>query len=310
MLVYRKKPLSITEQVELLRGRGLIIPDQAKAEHYLSNISYYRLSAYTIPFQSDRKTHTIRAGATFDQVLNLYVFDRALRVHLFDAIERIEVALRACIIQQMAMQHGPHWHEQQSMFRSPYVFDHLQREITDICQRDKREVFIDHYLSTYNSPLMPPCWMCFEALTMGNLSKIYSSLANLQDVQAIAKHFNLPHLVLKSWLHVLSYARNICAHHSRLWNRELRVTPKYLNSSTVGIGPWLKGAMPPNNKVFYLLCCIRYLLQSINPNGSFTERTKALLSKYKGIPLDDMGFQAGWEAQPLWRSYPRPKRVD
>ena len=46
MGVYNKPPLTYTEQVELLISRGLLVSDKKRAERHLSNISYYRLSAY------------------------------------------------------------------------------------------------------------------------------------------------------------------------------------------------------------------------------------------------------------------------
>lgn len=50
---YAKKPLSIKTQVARLEKRGLIIDDENLAGDYLSNISYYRLRAYTYPFQNN-----------------------------------------------------------------------------------------------------------------------------------------------------------------------------------------------------------------------------------------------------------------
>ena len=50
---YDKRPLSIQTQIERLKGRGLIIDDEKLAVDYLSNISYYRLRAYTYPFQDN-----------------------------------------------------------------------------------------------------------------------------------------------------------------------------------------------------------------------------------------------------------------
>lgn len=47
---YEKTPISIKEQVEKLKSRGLVIDDEELAAKYLSNISYYRLRAYTYPF--------------------------------------------------------------------------------------------------------------------------------------------------------------------------------------------------------------------------------------------------------------------
>jgi abortive infection bacteriophage resistance protein len=40
---YTKKPISILEQIEKLKSRGLIIDNEELAANYLSNISYYRL---------------------------------------------------------------------------------------------------------------------------------------------------------------------------------------------------------------------------------------------------------------------------
>ncbi len=91
---FEKPPLTLKAQVDLLRSRGLIIEDSAKAEHYLQHINYYRLRSYLIPFEANSTTHTVRPETSFDSVLELYVFDRELRLLLLDAIERFEVALR------------------------------------------------------------------------------------------------------------------------------------------------------------------------------------------------------------------------
>jgi abortive infection bacteriophage resistance protein len=100
-----------------LEKRGLIIPDKNKAAHYLANISYYRLRAYTYPFQNnDDSNHTFIKPVTFDQVLYLYVLDRELRLIVFDAIERIEIALRTQIIYHFALQHGSHWFENPNLY--------------------------------------------------------------------------------------------------------------------------------------------------------------------------------------------------
>src|SRR5690554_5245430 len=89
------KPASTwDEQIELLRSRGLEIPDLEQARHYLSHINYYRLTGYWLPFEADHSIHRFKARASFDDVLNLYIFDREFRLLLLDAIERIEVSLR------------------------------------------------------------------------------------------------------------------------------------------------------------------------------------------------------------------------
>lgn len=98
---YHKRPLSLTEQVERLQQRQLIIQDTAKAEHYLAHIGYYRLSAYWLPFEQPTQSgetsrnHQFKPNTRFEDVIQLYVFDRKLRLLVMEAIERIEVSVRA-----------------------------------------------------------------------------------------------------------------------------------------------------------------------------------------------------------------------
>src|SRR5207253_2193448 len=48
---FKKPPLSLDEQLRLLRSRGLTVKDAGAATHYLTHIGYYRLSGYALPFQ-------------------------------------------------------------------------------------------------------------------------------------------------------------------------------------------------------------------------------------------------------------------
>ena len=88
---FEKPPLSSSALVDLLRSRGLAITDEAQAVQQISNIGYYRLSAYMVPFQRGRDNHDFKPGATFEDVMSLYSFDRQLRLLVLDALEHIEV---------------------------------------------------------------------------------------------------------------------------------------------------------------------------------------------------------------------------
>jgi len=52
MTPYNKPHLTYQQQLELLKNRGLIVKDEKFAIIKLQHISYYRLSAYFLPFQS------------------------------------------------------------------------------------------------------------------------------------------------------------------------------------------------------------------------------------------------------------------
>ncbi|MDO3387767.1 Abi family protein, partial [Gilvimarinus sp. SDUM040013] len=103
---FAKQPRSFADQVQILQSHGLNIPDQTKAEFYLSQLNYYRLAAYCLPFEQNHATHQVIPGTSFDDVLNLYIFDRELRLLLMDAIERVEVSLRTQMAYHLSHRHN------------------------------------------------------------------------------------------------------------------------------------------------------------------------------------------------------------
>src|ERR1043165_4000504 len=110
LIKFNKPALSLNHQLQKWQSRGLNIADLAKATHFLKVIGYYRFSAYALPFQDgSHPDKHFKFGTDFEQILSLYVFDRELRLLTLDAIERIEVAVRAGIINQMCINHGPNW---------------------------------------------------------------------------------------------------------------------------------------------------------------------------------------------------------
>ena len=119
---YNKPPLTYTEQMELLKSRGMTIPDEKRAERLLANISYYRLSAYMLPYKKSEDgmiLDAFKTGTTWDMIYNLYVFDRKLRLLVFDAIERLEVSIRTQIIYQLSHKYGSHWQDRPDIFNPP-----------------------------------------------------------------------------------------------------------------------------------------------------------------------------------------------
>ena len=52
---YAESPLSIDEQVALLRQRGLNFADENKAYHVLSHVSYFRLKSYLTPLTNSKE---------------------------------------------------------------------------------------------------------------------------------------------------------------------------------------------------------------------------------------------------------------
>ncbi|MCE3296025.1 MAG: hypothetical protein K0R65_1739 [Crocinitomicaceae bacterium] len=309
---YNKTPLSFTDQLLLLKSRGLKVEDEPKAETYLKEISYYRLSAYFLPYQQTKDV--FNPGTTFKQIISTYSFDRELRLLVFDCIERIEIAIRTQIVYSMALHYNDsHWQDNKSLFVTPYYnkigtlvdpFSDLQGIISRAKTARTPEVFIKHYTENYNSPANPPSWMCLELFTIGELSHLYRGLKEKPDKKRIADFFDVHPTVFASWLHTLTYVRNICAHHSRLWNRDLAIEPEKLLKPK---GKWVSNSFENNKRMFYFICILKYLLLRANPNNSLKDKLENLFNKYPsipiqfiGIPSDGKGNMLDWKSEPLW----------
>jgi len=298
---YRKPFLDLGEQVKLLRERGMQIADQALAEFYLGHLNYYRLGAYWLPFEQDHVTHRFLPDTSFDRVLELYVFDRRLRLLLLDAIERIEVSVRACFAHELAAQHGPHPHLKPALFQRQKRYHQLVESLSEEIKRSSED-FIRHLRASYEEPL-PPIWATVEVMSLGQLSSWYSNLARRHDARLIADHFDMDSSTLKSLLHHLTVVRNVCAHHSRLWNREFAVTVQIPKERPAALIGQFTADQAARRRLYNALVFCAWLLDSIAPGSRWIDRLLALLEEHR-INARHLGFPEGWRQLPIWKRNP------
>lgn len=314
---YTKRPLTLQEQVDRLRFRGLLIDDETLAMRYLSNISYYRLRAYTYPFQDnadEAANHKFtQSDIHFSDIIDLYCFDRRLRSLMFNAIEKIEVAVRTKIVQTYAEQtHNSHWFNDRSLYKHEVKmdrngnqttsFDLLMDEIKSEVKRSNED-FIKHYYNKYDNPPMPPAWMTLEVLSLGTLSRLYQSLKKSPEKKSIAKAFGLnDDRVLANWLHAVAVWRNYCAHHSRVWNRRCIVNMQMpTNTDNPFLDQSTMRTLHPN-KVFTVLCCIKYISNIISPNSDLKRNILSIIGDGGNLlNLQEMGFPRNWKLLDVWK---------
>lgn len=292
---FSKPATTYPEQVAQLQQRGMQIDDPEQAGFYLQHLNYYRLAAYWLPFEADHASHCFRPGTRFDAVLNLYIFDRELRLLILDAIERIEVSVRSQWAYQLAHLHGTHAHLDLNLARdwASWV-RHSHQQLGEV-ERSK-EQFIEHLTKTYSEAL-PPVWAVAEIMSLGLLSNLYQNLKPMQTRTAISRQYEIDQQVFESWLHHLTFVRNICAHHSRLWNREFTITPQHPRSKPNRLrGQFVKGSRRLYNTLLILL----HFMDTIAPGHHWRQRMKALLAQH-AIPLQAMGFPADWENRAIWQ---------
>lgn len=303
---YRKPALFYSAQLQQLKDRGLHIESDTTALFLLENISYYRLSGYWFPMiQLPKSTHLFKPGSSFSLAHGLYCFDRELRILTATELEKIEVAIRAKMIYILSHHKNPFWYKEAGLFKNPQVLISTINKLTTEFDRSD-EQFIKSFKDNYSNPL-PPSWMILEISSFGVLSSLYKNLISCHSKREISRYFGLDNSTFESWLHTIVYIRNVCAHHSRLWNRVMRISPSipvHPNNAWLSvvnnINPENGRVSAINNKTYYILSMIIYLLGTINPDNTFKQKIFALLKKYPNVDPLAMGFTKDWRNEPIW----------
>lgn len=317
------------EQLDRLVDRGMFVSDRDKALDYLQRLGYYRLSGYWYDFRKrsevccpvpkvktkkgkpkiDRLVlDDFKEGACFQDVIALYVFDKKLRLLVMDAIERIEIALRVDIAHLLG-RYSPFAYLDTSHFHEGFAVNlDSKKGVTKhhdwlgkhalLINRSK-EAFILHNKKQYGLPL--PIWVACEIWDFGTLSTLYSGMKE-EDQDRISQKYGISNgHDFASWLRALNNLRNICAHHSRLWNRNIADQPKLPPKSEFELFDNFSEQAHRLARPFLLICICHHLVSVINPNSTWGERMLSLLNEefpdltHLGLSLKGMGIIDNWQ---------------
>lgn len=308
---FEKLATTIEEQMALLAERGMACSDRALMERWLLTVGYYRLSAYWLPLEEappkDRtRSKRFRPGTRFEDVVDVYVFDRQLRLLVTEAIKRVEIALRSRWTNRMTLMQGPHAHLNPTNFISGW--DHARRLAAISAEAERsNEVFVQHYRGKYTDPYLPPLWMITELMTFGQLSKWLDATADLGIRDAVARDLGMPSReMLEGTIQALSYVRNICAHHGRLWNRRLvkrvPLIKRFRADLVVEVQETKSGRQDqPANHVYNVLVVLIRLLRHQSADTTFPARLRELILTRSDDQRRSMGFPEDWLRRPVWQ---------
>lgn len=278
-------PIDLNEQIENLISLGLEIEDEGYAKSMLNRVSYYRLvKAYSITL---KENGNYIKGTTFENIVDLYLFDMELRHILFSLIEHIEVYLRAVTTNNISLKYGNFGYKDLSNYNykkknfQKSTLKELEREI----KRNKKSPFIHNFEKNYECGEIP-FYAAIEVASFGTLSKMYKNMKN-EDKKKIAKEFEVDYIYLESWIENLSYVRNICAHYGRLYGAKLTKTPKlYKEYLRQGIS---------NNTIFASIINLK-ILSNQEYYEKFYSDLLEIIKKYPTVELKHLGFIEKWES--------------
>jgi abortive infection bacteriophage resistance protein len=311
------------------------ITDTTAATAWLKRIGYYRLSGYWYPFRRSDFGQSrcsgdqaipnpmvnrppviveddFRPGTTFQHVTDLYVFDKRLRLLFLDAIERVEIAMRVNIALLMGIRDpwahldANQLHGNFSTKIDPSTGKTQHRkwvEKLDCIFARSQDEFAKHFKAKYPGD-DPPIWIAIELWDFGMLSVFLNGM-KIADREQLAWKYGLPRIdLLTTWARNINHVRNICAHHSRLWNR----------SPADQISPPKSGEIPEldhlaldrtaQTRIYATAAVLQFLLRTINPTTSWGRRLVSHCDNFPGQPpinLAQAGFPAGWKQLVLWK---------
>jgi abortive infection bacteriophage resistance protein len=281
MRKYNKRFLNITEQVELLKSRGLIIDDEERLIFYLKHINYYHFSVYFKAFQG--YDNNFRENTNFEDVFNIYNFDKKLRLLLLDVLERIEMSIKSALSYEITKEKNDlYWY-----LMEKYEYKKNYDKIKDIIvkSRTSRETYVRHFFDNYSDENLP-AWFFFESLSFGACVSIIKGLDN-SDKKVLSDFYGLSKKNFQM-LHHLSVLRNSCAHHSWVWNKnftlEVSKSPEYSDLFSC-----------INTRSLYaLIVFIQIFLARISPTSDWLDKLEELIEEYN-IEIYRMSFPEDWK---------------
>lgn len=145
-------------------------------------------------------------------------------------------------------------------------------------------------------------WITCEVWDFGTLSTLFGGMKEVDQDRIALKYGVSNGRVFATWLRSLNYLRNVCAHHSRLWNRNIVDQPKLPNSNELMWTKGFEGDAHAKARPFLLYCIAKHILDRINPTSSWWARLGKLIEEdfphdieALNLSIKGMGAIEGWE---------------
>ena len=219
-----KRATTIKEQIELLKNRGMFVPDEQKAEEILLDVGFYRLGFYAFPFEKtfpnlNNRTHQYKTGTSFANVVELYYFDYDLRNILTYYLNRIEVNLRTFITYTVSNYYkdSPTWFVDSAVMNRSYIDDFENKVYKTI----RENPVIKRHHQKYINDRFAPAWKTVEFMTLGNICSLFYNLKDENLKRQIASNYRCSLKVFSNYIETIRVIRNTCAHGACIYNISL-----------------------------------------------------------------------------------------
>ena len=277
------KARTLDEQISLLQRRGMEISDIEKAKEVLLDVGYYRLGFYWFPFEQSypskrNRTHVLKSGTSFDDVVKLYYFDYKLRRILSYYIQRIEINFRNYLTYTFSNHYedNPQWFVDNNCVEESFIsnFD------TSVYNSGfKLNTVIREHHRNHPDDKYAPAWKTCEYMTFGSILNLYKALKDRRIKIDIANHYGIRYIeVLENYLEIVRELRNYCAHGNVLYDF---VPFKYIRRGPANV----RGAVNFRN-LYGSISVVLYMLKQVSENryNDMREEVDSLIARYSANP--------------------------
>ncbi len=286
-----KRPLTIDEQIEKLKSHGVTIEDDNEAKSFLQQVSYYRLTGYTLQFRKTPSNSDLATSHSLSEIRELYKFDAQLRTLIRHYIEINEVYYKTLISREFALEkclQPPHdQHYDPDNYYNKEGFDKTIKRFEKEEQYYEDSLIVKHHKQNYSGKM--PMWVMFELMSFSNISMLYSAMY-VSTQNEIANKVGIGGKTLANHLHCMAVLRNKCAHASRLINTRYN-PPAKLSQKFLRDNPSIS-----NDSLFAYLKTLKYRLPSDTLRIEFKDEIIKLLDEYADVvDLSLIGFPTNYK---------------
>ncbi len=292
---------TIDEQIEILKGKGLIICDVDYAKEVLLRENYFFIMGYRHVFLKKDSSRKFIDGTTFEEVYSLFVFDRMFRNIIFKNILIVENNYKSILSYTLSKSYG--YKEKDYLNVSNFDDDKEKiRQINDLIRKIKRQFRVNgkqhgatsHYMDNYG---YIPLWIGIKVISFGLMSEMYSIL-KYGDKQSVANIYKVLPEELEAYLPILANYRNLCAHEDIVFDHfTQREIPDTKYHSILNIDKNIDGYTNGKNDIFALIIILKRLLTDVDFKMMMNEinyELDRLSGKISSIKIEDVTERMGF----------------
>lgn len=217
-----KTATTITEQIERLKNRGMIINDEPYAKKMLDHIGYYRLGFFWFPMEQDypereNRNHLFKNGSNFATSINVYEFDKQFRAIVTTYLQDIEVDMRAKVIYLISNIHKAHptWFADSRFVNQNFIKAFTEKYNREIVNND----VIKRHAKAHPNDKFAPAWKTLEYMSFGDMERLIEALKDDKEQMLIYNCYGFnEYKSFPNYIDVIRILRNYCAHEHPLFD--------------------------------------------------------------------------------------------